>query len=88
VTDNSADEQTEVVRRICDIWAEALRVEQVRPTHTLTGLGGTSIDGLRLTLMLKRALGVRLAADIFVDNPTPADMAEHLRPLLEATRLT
>ncbi|MEV0334299.1 amino acid adenylation domain-containing protein [Nocardia sp. NPDC050717] len=63
---------TEVEQRVCDIFAEVLRVDRVGLDDHFFELGGTSLSATRLAARLSGALGATVPVTAIFTAPTPA----------------
>jgi amino acid adenylation domain-containing protein len=64
---------------LCSLFAEALGVAQVGVDDSFFDLGGQSLNGIRLTNLINKALDVELSIDQLFDLPTVSDLDRHLR---------
>ncbi|WP_329223554.1 alpha/beta fold hydrolase [Streptomyces sp. NBC_01485] len=80
-----ADHEQDVLGLVRTQAAHVLGYEdgaQIDPDLTLLELGIDSLGAVRFQRRLATVTGLDLPATLLVDHPTPAALAEHLRPLL------
>ncbi|WP_372405364.1 amino acid adenylation domain-containing protein [Streptomyces luteireticuli] len=65
-------------RRLCELFAEVLRLPRVAPDDSFLALGGDSLLAIRLTGRIGAALGVRATVREVFEHPTPAGLADAL----------
>jgi amino acid adenylation domain-containing protein len=72
---------TDLARRICEVWREVLNVYSVGPSDNFFDLGGTSVDMIKIHTRLRPLLAkdVQLL-DMFFVYPTIAALVEYLQP--------
>ncbi|MVO88580.1 amino acid adenylation domain-containing protein [Streptomyces sp. p1417] len=71
-------------RTLVEVFAELLGVPAPGVHDNLFELGGTSITAMHLVMLVEQRLGVRLPLSALVAAPTPAAIAERLRPAAAA----
>ncbi|MFI9721796.1 amino acid adenylation domain-containing protein [Streptomyces sp. NPDC052396] len=71
-------------RRLCELFAEVLRLPQVGPEDSFFALGGDSLLAIRLIGRIGAALGVRVTVRDVFHRPTPAQLAGVLDGALAA----
>ncbi|MFD1050879.1 acyl carrier protein, partial [Kibdelosporangium lantanae] len=64
------------------LWRELLGIEEINAADDLFVLGGDSLVAMRLIARADHTFGTDLPLDDFLDEPTPARMAELVRTAL------
>jgi amino acid adenylation domain-containing protein len=72
---------TELEHRLCEIWAEILKVERVGITDSFFDLGGHSLLATRVVSQVRSVLGRELPLRAMFENPTIAGLCERLPEL-------
>ncbi len=67
---------TETEHRLCEIWADVLRLEAVGVRDNYFDLGGTSLLAVDLFARIERLLGIRLPLTTLVAGPTIAELSQ------------
>lgn len=67
--------ETECVNRLIDIWKAILKVDHVSADSTLTGLGGTSLEVVRMRSHIRVHLERDVALEDILNFDTPARLA-------------
>lgn len=67
---------TAVETAIADAWAEVLGIEPIGRGDRFSDLGGTSLGAEKTLILLRRALGRDLGAELLADDPTVAELGE------------
>ncbi len=78
--DNFAPAEDEVQQFIVDTWQEFLGVEPVGIHDDFFQLGGHSLLGTQVLARLRERYKVNLSLRIIFDAPTPAQLAQRVRP--------
>lgn len=63
---------------LCSLFAQALGVTRVGLDDSFFDLGGQSLNGVRLTNLINKTLGLELSIDELFDFPTVAELDQHL----------
>lgn len=76
----AATAESGLAQRICSVWREVMRLEQVRATDNFFDLGGTSVDMIKIHAKLQPHLPKEISLlDMFFAFPTIAALADHLQ---------
>jgi acyl transferase domain-containing protein/acyl carrier protein len=78
----------ELEQRLADVWQDLLGVERIGVDDVFVELGGHSLLGLELVNRLRRSWGVEISLGALFEAHTVADLANVLRPVVEAAGLT
>jgi acyl carrier protein len=70
--------QSPVERKLAEIWAGVLKLEQVGIHDSFFDLGGDSITAIHVMLQVSRAFGVQLPPMALFAKPTIAGLASHI----------
>lgn len=70
--------KNETERRLCELFEEALDVEEVGVEDNFFELGGQSLSAMRLVNRIKSAFGVALRIDAIFDDGSPAGLADRV----------
>jgi natural product biosynthesis luciferase-like monooxygenase protein len=67
---------------LADIWAEALRVQNVGIYDNFFELGGHSLSAVKVVAKIRAAFSVALPLHILLENPTVAELSVHLEKFI------
>ncbi|MER6569867.1 amino acid adenylation domain-containing protein [Streptomyces sp. NPDC001093] len=68
-------QRTDTQRRLCEIWAEALQLDDVAVSADFFDVGGDSLLTMRVIGEIKAIWGAEITVKQFYDNPTVARLA-------------
>jgi acyl carrier protein len=72
----------ELERRLCQIWAEVLRLDTVGVEDNFFARGGNSLLAIHLTARMSDEFGVELPVRALFETPQVAGFADRLRDVL------
>ena len=64
-----------IEEKLCDIWAETLKVDRIGVNDNFFDLGGSSLQATRIILRMTDAFDINVPIKILLQLPTVADMA-------------
>jgi acyl transferase domain-containing protein/acyl carrier protein len=74
----------EIEQQICQIWQDALGIDQVGINDSFSQLGGHSLLAIRIVSELRRAFQIDLPVRALFDAPTVAELSSYTKGLLIA----
>src|SRR5262249_1594378 len=76
--------RTPTEKVLAEVWAEVLEVDQVGIHDDFFALGGDSLQAARVLLRLQQLMHVGVAVSVIFEAPTVAEMAEHIKTVVES----
>jgi acyl carrier protein len=79
--------RNETERKLCSYWQNLLKVERIGAHDDFWVLGGHSLLAMRVCNFVRQEFGVELKLSRMFDNPSVAQLAEHICLELDARNL-